>query len=116
MISCTDLTRYLNGPGTVSVETDGYGRVWARVGGDMKLQGYTDEPLPYLIEVAGNFTAGPMANRCPHIKARQIDLSNATVLTMSQSEFLAKDVIPIKRSAFNHLSKRTRRCNKFRFT
>lgn len=115
MILCTDLTQYLSGPGTVETHVDGYGRVWTKVQGDMFLQGTTDEPLPYLIEVSGRFTAGRTRNKYPHIKADQIDLTDAAVSMLSQSEMLARDVIIIKRSDFAHLPKRTRRCNRFHF-
>jgi hypothetical protein len=116
LISCTNLTQYLDGPGSVETRVDGYGRVWAEVHGNLIMQGETDEPLPYLVEVTGRFTAGSMRNKCPHVRADQIDLTNATVSMLSQSEFLARDTILIKRSAFIHLSKRTRRCNRFHFT
>lgn len=116
LIYCTDLNKYLVGAGVVTTDTDWYGRVWAKVEGTVHLHGTTDEPLPYHIEVAGVFIAGPTENNYPHIKAYRIDLTDAAVLAMSRSEFLARDVIVVKKEAFVHLSKQTRRCNKFRFT
>lgn len=115
MITCTDLSKYLDSSGTVKYLTDGYGRVLALVEGDITLQGVTDEPMPYLIEVIGQISVGPFSNKCPHIKANRIDLTNATVSTLSQSELLAKDRILINKSRFAHLTKRTRRCNQFCF-
>jgi hypothetical protein len=116
LISCTNLTQYLDGPGSVETRVDGYGRVWAEVHGSVTFVGNTDEPLPYQLEVYGNFTAGESDNRLPNVRADQIDLTTATVSMLSQSEFLARDTIFIKRSEFIHLSKRTRRCNRFSFT
>lgn len=111
MIACADLTTFLEGPGSVTYTTDGYGRVWAKVDGNCRLHGPIDEPLPYLLEVTGAVTVDLSEIRCPHLKAAEVYLNNATE-PLCGVEILARIALVTDKASYPHLSKTTRRCNR----
>ena len=110
-MNTVDLSNFLEGPWKVVIWTDCFERVWVRAYGDATLYDSVDEPMPYMLEVHGSLKVCTSMNRCPHIKAAVIDLTEASADTVQASELVALQKLTVARKQFVHLTKRTRMCN-----